>query len=348
MYIQRPRFFITFIIAIIVGLAMILLAFVNTHQTSATEETAEQQFERIFDEELAKATEREAVTKKTLNNAELRLFCYYVILKNLDFRDILTENDVQAIIDELTQFQPTEFDKLVHHQAEMLVYANDITREIRTSRTEEHGYLEYYYLTYQASDGRKAYKFSFSPTIDEILLRAATEHPEMDINYDPDYVANPLFMQLAYTTNNNIIPLIQFFLDNGVDINMQNPKFGNTIFSSIGTLEIAQFLLKNGADPTIVTKSNGNPLRYAISFERSNELIRLLIDSGVDLNIRSTFDGENALDTAKDKVKGLEYDIWRMENSSDSSPGDEFLHARIEKAEEVVRIIEQALEAEKK
>ena len=61
-----------------------------------------------------------------LTTTELKLFCYYIMLMNKDFRNILTENDVQAIIDELKQFQPEELAKLIHHQEEILTYANNI------------------------------------------------------------------------------------------------------------------------------------------------------------------------------------------------------------------------------
>nr|MCH9845557.1 hypothetical protein [Alphaproteobacteria bacterium] len=85
----------------------------------------------------------------------------------------------------------------------------------------------------------------------------------------------------------------------------------------------------------------------AVSRERSNELIKFLIDIGMDLHAKSSFYG-TALDEAKEKVKSIEESIWRTHETDDESPGDELLPARIEKAEEVVRIIEQALEAEKK
>ena len=383
MYIQRPRFFIAVIIAIIVGLVILLLASPDasntsvtektssTDQTSATEETAEQQFERTFDEELAKAKQRDTeevlIAEETvdeelstiqqlftehptlpyeLTTTELRLFGYYVILKNLNFRDILTENDVSAIIDELKQFQPEDVKKLVHHTDDIVKYANNIEAETRTSRTETYGYLRHHYLTYQADDGWN-YKVSISPTIDEILLRAVTEHPEMDIYYQARFATNPLFMQLSFTKNNNIIPLIQFFLDNGVDINTRSPNSNKTIFSSVGTLEIAQLLLANGADHTIIANDGETPLIQAVTRELSNELIKFLIDSGVDLHAKAPYFVGDADITALEMVeKSIEW--LRAIDDTDHNPKYEPTHTRIEKAEEVVRIIEQALEAEKK
>ncbi|MCH9845510.1 MAG: ankyrin repeat domain-containing protein [Alphaproteobacteria bacterium] len=341
MRISKSIFFIT--IAIIVGLIIFSLALPDASKTSVTEE--------ITSAEKTSTTEEQSSQTKTvaeiLESTELKLFGYYVILSDADFRNILTENDVQAIITELKQFQPKDIDKLVHHQKEMLIYANKIEIELELIAIEEHGYLKFFYVTYQADDSSDAHRVEFSPTIDAILLRAKTEHLEMHLSYYPDFATSPLFMQLASTKNNNMIPLIQFFLDNGVDINTKKTEGNYTIFSTVGTLEIAQFLVANGADPTFITDDNDTPLMFAVSGEDSNELIKFLIDLGVDLHAKSSFFG-TALDAAKEQVKGLEYDIWRMENSSDSSPGDEFLHTRHKKAKEVVSIIEQALEAEKK
>ncbi|MCH9843897.1 MAG: ankyrin repeat domain-containing protein [Alphaproteobacteria bacterium] len=341
MRIPKSIFFI--IIAIIMGLIIFLLASPDASKTYSSNKT--------FVAEQTSTTEETSSQTKTvaeiLTSVELKLFGYYVILFKKDFRDILTENDVQAIIDELKKFPPTDIDKLVHHQEEMLIHANNIKIEIEPSVTEEHGYLKQYYVTYQAGDSSDAHRVEFSPTIDAILLRAKTEHPDIYISYYPDFATNPLFMQLAFTSNNNIIPLIQLFLDNGVAINARHPNSNKTIFTTVGTLEIAQFLLNNGADPTILTDDNDTPLMFAVSWERSNELIKLLIDLGVDLHAKSSFYG-TALGAAKEGVKGLESSIWRTHETDDESPGDELLPARLEKAEEVVRIIEQALEADKK
>ena len=343
MRIPKSIFFIT--IAIIVGVVIFLLALPDASKTSVTETTSSAEETYSIDDTFftERMSEENEPLPEDMVTEEIKLLYYYVFLTEERFRDILTENDVRAIIEELKQFQPEALAKFLHHDAEMFQVVE--TRISATQLSPNPDNMRYH-LNYEYNDIK--YKISFSPTIEQIWLRGRTEKWRTNLLQKFPYDNGNLFMQLASTKNNNIIPLIQFFLDNGVDINTKNPNSNGTIFTAVGTLEIAQFLLKNGADPTIVTKSNGNPLRYAISFERSNELIRLLIDLGVDLNIRSTFDGENALDTAKDKVKGLEYDIWRTHETDDESPGDELLPARIEKAEEVVRIIEQALEAEKK
>ncbi|MCH9853643.1 MAG: hypothetical protein K0U45_09090, partial [Alphaproteobacteria bacterium] len=275
-----------------------------------------------------------------LMTPELRLFGYSVVLKNKKFRDILTQNDVQAIIDELKQFQPTDIDKLLHHTENFLIYVDNVKKDIKI---ETQGKLKEYYLAYDADDGYRPYRISFSPTIDKILLRAKTEHSEMELYYNLDYMREPLFIQLAHTKNDHIIPLIQFFLDNGVDVNMRSQKWGDTIFSSVSTLKMTKFLASNGADPTIVTKDNDTPLIHAINLERSNELIKFLIDIG-GLHVRSS-DYPAVLDIAKWKVEYLKNKQLDM---SDGNEQYASLSARRKKAEEVVRIIEQALEAEKK
>ncbi len=80
----------------------------------------------------------------------------------------------------------------------------------------------------------------------------------------------------------------------GVDINTKNPKSNDTIFTTVGTLEMAQFLLANGVDPTIAKKGNATPLIHAVSGERSYELIRSLIDLGIDVNARTSVNDQNA------------------------------------------------------
>ncbi len=324
MSIKTPIFSITK--PIIVGLVICLLALVNIKPVYS-------QSENLWE---------------ILESTELKLFGYYVILFKKDFRDILTENDVRGIIAELKQFQPKDIDKLLHHQEEMLVYVNNINTEMETERSEEYGYVTQYYLTYQEYDGASRYRISFSQAIDAILLRAITEHRDMEIYYWENHAkTSPLFMELASTKNNNIIPLIQFFLDNGVDINTRSPNSNKTIFSSVGALEIAQFLLENGADHTIITNDGVTPLIQAVTRERSNELIKFLIDSGVDLHAKAPYFIGDADLTALEMVKkSIEW--LRAINDPDYNPKYGPTIDRIYKAEEVVRIIEQALEADKK
>ncbi|MCH9853279.1 MAG: ankyrin repeat domain-containing protein [Alphaproteobacteria bacterium] len=283
-----------------------------------------------------------------LTTTELRLFGYYAIFKNSDVLDVLTENDVQAIIDELKQFQPEDIKKLVHHADDIVKYASNIELKARSFSTDEYGYVEHNYLSYPADNGWY-YKILISPTIDEILLRAATEHPEMDIYYETQFATNPLFMQLADTNNNNIIPLLQLFLDNGADINAKNPTWGKTIFSYVGTLEIAQLLLANGADPTIIANNGESPLIHAIYWHRSHQLIKFLIDIGVDLHAKSSSDN-TALSEARRNFEYFNSGYENTESDDELYLASEIaaFPAQLANAEEVVRIIEQALEAEKK
>ncbi len=288
-----------------------------------------------------------------LTTTDLKLLGYHAILKNSLLLDILTENDVSAIIDELKQFQPKDLAKLIHHHKEMLTYADNVEIEEIFFKTEDGNvFLKHYFLIYQADGDYTGYKLLFSPTIDEILLQAVTKHPTINIDYYSGYTINPLFMHLANTSNNNIIPLIQFFLDEGAAINAKNPTWGKTIFSSVGTLEIAKFLISNGADPNIISSGGEYPLINAIFWKRSTELIKFLIDLGMDLHAKSSYDGDaisrTPLKLAKDQVTKLK-DIYVSIDNGDAlyyASKRATLPARIAKAEEVVRIIEQALEAE--
>ena len=286
---------------------------------------------------ITKSASAETLPKwEILHSTEIKLFGYYVFLKNVSFRDILTENEVSAIINELKQFQPKELHNFLHHTEDFLIYADEVAvKKLEYSR------LQQFFVTYDGSNIKS------SPTIDEALARANTEHPDMGIIYAPNDVENPLFMELAFTNNNNIIPLIQFFLDDGAAINEKNPTWGKTIFSSVGTLEIAKFLISNGADPTIIEKDGATPLMYAIYREASNELIKFLIDMGVDLHAKSPRYG-TALDTAKEYIGYLDREYSRILKYRDQYLASEISasRARLAKAEEVLRIIEQALAEE--
>ncbi len=288
-----------------------------------------------------------------LTTIDLKLLGYHAILKIPYFLDVLTEDDVSAIIDELKQLQPKDLAKLIHHHKEMLTYANNVEIE-KIFFNIEYGnvFLKHYHIRYYLNDVVGFYKFDFSPTIDEVLLRAVTKHPTINIGYYSGYTINPLFMHLANTSNNNIIPLIQFFLDEGADINAKNPTWSKTIFSYVGTLEIAQLLLANGADPNIISNGGEYPLIHAIKWGRSNELIKFLIDLGMDLHVKSSYKGvgipRTPLKMAKDQVRTLK-GIYIGTSNSDAlyyASIKATFPARIAKAEEVVRIIEQALEAE--
>ena len=317
MKLSKPMFSITK--PIILGLVICLLTFAHTKQVSAETESSHEY----------KVTD------------EMKLLYYYIFLKEGKFLDILTEAEVAIIIDELKQFPPEVMAKFLHHDAKMF---QAIEKNISVTQRRPKSDSKRYHVNYEYND--KKYKISFSPTIEQAWLRGRTE--EWDTNLLDEFPddGGPLFVNLTYANNNNIIPLIQFFLDNGVDINTRNPNNHETIFSSVGTLEIAQFLLANGADHTVVTNRGATPLIYAISGESSNELIKFLIDIGVDLHANPSIFG-TALDTAKNRIKYLARDSYDMEDNDDPEYL-EAVHARFEKAEEVVNIIEQALEADKK
>ncbi len=275
---------------------------------------------------------------------DIKLLYYYIFLSEYKILDLLTETEIATIISELKQFQPETLNKLLHHDAETF---QAIETNISEKQLPPKSDSTRYHLNYKYGDTK--YKISFSPTIEQVWLRFRTEESNNNLFTGNFYNSGPLFTFLGSTANNNIIPLIQFFLDEGIDVNIKNQKWGTTIFSSVGTLEIAQLLLANGADPTIVSNKGATPLIYAIFWERSNELIKFLIDIGVDLHAKDPLFG-TALDTAKDQV-GYSYKDYNDMGGRYNSDEPEWLkeaRARIAKAEEVVRIIEQALADEAK
>jgi hypothetical protein len=76
----------------------------------------------------------------------------------------------------------------------------------------------------------------------------------------------------------NVIPVVDFYLSKGVDINAQGSGSGRTALhyaAQHGKLYLVQELLKRGADPALKSKTGETPLRQAI--DNGHEIIARLL-----------------------------------------------------------------------
>ena len=112
---------------------------------------------------------------------------------------------------------------------------------------------------------------------------------------------------LRYAIVDNNVDLVEIIVENGGDVNEISWNYTplNTA-SRIGNLEIARFLLREGANPNTRTSPHGAvPLHYAgggqgIEYPDHLEIVRLLLENGADKTIRHNRPGNpNALEIAQ-------------------------------------------------
>lgn len=83
---------------------------------------------------------------------------------------------------------------------------------------------------------------------------------------------------------------VERLLDTGVDVNYRTPTIGDTALgyaASMNRLEIAELLLKRGADPNTATNENYSPLQAA-AWHGYVDVARLLITAGANVNAAET------------------------------------------------------------
>lgn len=124
------------------------------------------------------------------------------------------------------------------------------------------------------------------------LMTALAEDAEYSVIEDLLEEASPEYINctydrwtaLGYAVANTTDPaIIQLLIDRGADITAQ--KYLGTLFSRNPNMELAELLLKNGADPDF--KIKGIPAMFhAVTTYRDNpELLDMLLDAGADPKI---------------------------------------------------------------
>jgi ankyrin repeat protein len=98
-----------------------------------------------------------------------------------------------------------------------------------------------------------------------------------------DYGQTPLF-RIVYNKSPRQRGLLKLFIDFGANVNFQKPDDGATpLHHSRG--DIADILIKSGADTTIKTKSGSTPLHNALDIATA----RILVDNGLSINAKDNY-----------------------------------------------------------
>ena len=144
------------------------------------------------------------------------------------------------------------------------------------------------------------------------------EHPEAKLlRKDLGTKNEELQGQLQLAIGNNDIEEIKVLVKKGVNTNKLPGNTDMTPIMIAETREIAQLLLKNGANPLVIDAANGqNLLHYAVSKENAVDLILFYVSLGVEINARDQedytplslaltyFDEANAFDSQQVFVGG--------------------------------------------
>lgn len=117
--------------------------------------------------------------------------------------------------------------------------------------------------------------------------QTTVEYPETKFVYkDVGTLNEELQGELQIALGNNDIDELTIVLQKGANANKLPGNTDMTPIMLAETQEIAQLLLKNGANPLVSDVNGQNLLHYAVSKENAVDLIFLYISLGVDINAR--------------------------------------------------------------
>ncbi len=121
--------------------------------------------------------------------------------------------------------------------------------------------------------------------------QTTVEYPEAklvakDVGTKNEEIQGELQIALGY----NDIEKINILLQKGANANKLPGETDITPIMLAETQEIAQLLLKNGANPLVNDANGQNLLHYAVSKENAIDLILLYVSLGVDINARDQED----------------------------------------------------------
>lgn len=137
--------------------------------------------------------------------------------------------------------------------------------------------------------------------------------------------------------------LLQEFLDDGIDINTPNGRFGNSLQAAIsgGHENIAQILIDRGADVN-AQGAYGNGLQAAICCGSSDDLVHALLRKGAEVNVKGRQYG-HALQVAAAKGNASVVDLLLRYGAHVNTEGGEYGNALLAAVmtghKEVVRLL---------
>ena len=106
---------------------------------------------------------------------------------------------------------------------------------------------------------------------------------------------------LHFASSYGHLDIVKLLVTKGAKINVSDSNQSTPIFDAIKNvhLEVVKYLLQVGASLSQTDKDGCTPLLAAVYANKSNELIKLLIASGSDLNYQNSLDGQTALMVAE-------------------------------------------------
>jgi ankyrin repeat protein len=104
----------------------------------------------------------------------------------------------------------------------------------------------------------------------------------------------------AAAVNNNDLELVKNLIENGADVN-QTDSSGNSLLiisSANGQSEMVKLLLDSGADIHAVDSSMKATARHAAAYLRHPEVMKILIEYGINIDAQGPYNGYTALHDA--------------------------------------------------
>lgn len=108
----------------------------------------------------------------------------------------------------------------------------------------------------------------------EAALKAGADPNQLD-----DYGQTPIF-RVVYNPGMHQARMLELLLEHGADINHREALDGRTAIHNARSIQIAEILIRNGADLLITNASDATPLHRV----ESAEMAQFFIDRGLDVN----------------------------------------------------------------
>lgn len=129
-------------------------------------------------------------------------------------------------------------------------------------------------------------------------------------NANIDLVCNMQVTPIYLFVRNNNPEMVDYLLQKGARVNYRDLAGRSPLYLAVkkGYVDIATKLMNYGADTKILDDSNGNNLLHVAAANGRDEIARLLIDRGVDVNAIN-FEGYSPLDYAGKYQHNNVYDL---------------------------------------
>ena len=101
------------------------------------------------------------------------------------------------------------------------------------------------------------------------------------------YLHNTCTISKEYATEDEVIHIAKFFIDQHIEINKQNNLGRTALLESIHSqyYELAKLLIESGADVSLGDKKGQQPIHRAV-FNCVPDLVKILIENGADANVQ--------------------------------------------------------------